>query len=97
MHTTLQISEARKQLGELVNEAYYTGKPVQLAKGSKPMAILIGTKEFGEMLKIIGVHDPGLADTLALMSNPEAQAVIEEGEKDQQAGNLIPLDRLLNK
>jgi prevent-host-death family protein len=97
MHTTLQISEARKQLGELVNEAYYTGKPVQLAKGSKPMAILIGTKEFGEMLKIIELHDPGLADTLALMSNPEAQAVIEEGEKDQQAGNLIPLDRLLNK
>jgi prevent-host-death family protein len=97
MHTTLQISEARKQLGELVNEAYYTGKPVQLAKGSKPMAILIGTKEFGEMLKIIEVHDPGLADTLALMSNPEAQAVIEEGEKDQQAGNLIPLEHLLNK
>ena len=97
MHTTLQISEARKQLGELVNEAYYTGKPVQLAKGSKPMAILIGTKEFGEMLKIIEVHDPGLADTLALMSNPEAQAVIEEGEKDHQAGNLIPLEHLLNK
>jgi len=97
MHTTLQISEARKQLGELVNEAYYTGKPVQLAKGSKPMAILIGTKEFGEMLKIIEAHDPGLADTLALMSNPEAQAVIEEGEKDYQAGNLIPLDDLLDK
>ena len=96
MHTTLQISEARKQLGELVNEAYYAGKPVQLAKGSKPMAILIGTKEFGEMLKIIEVHDPGLADTLALMSNPEAQAVIEAGEKDQQAGNLIPLEHLLN-
>lgn len=97
MHTTLQISEARKQLGELVNEAYYTGKPFQLAKGNKPMAMLIGTKEFGEMLKIIEAHDPALADTLAIMSNPDAQAVIEEGEKAAQAGNLIPLDDLLNK
>jgi len=65
MHTTLQISEARKQLDELVNEAYYTGKPVQLAKGSKPMAILIGTKEFEEMLKIIEVHDPRLGRHLS--------------------------------
>jgi hypothetical protein len=97
MPTTLQISEARKQLGELVNEAYCTGKPFQLAKGNKPMAMLIGTKEFGEMLKIIEAHDPGLADTLAIMSNPDIQEIIEAGEKDHQAGNLIPLDDLLNK
>ena len=97
MHTTLQISEARKQLGELVNEAYYTGKPFQLAKGNKPMVIVIGTKEFGEMLKIIEAHDPGLADTLAIMSNPDVQDVIAAGEKEAQAGNLIPLETLLNK
>ena len=94
MHTPIQISEARGKLGELVNEAYYTGKPFQLAKGNKPMAMLIGTKEFQEMLKSIEAHDPGLADTLAIMSNPDAQAVIEEGEKDAQAGNLIPLAHL---
>ena len=51
MHTLIQISEARGKLGELVNEAYYTGKPFQLAKGNKPMAMLIGTKEFQEMLQ----------------------------------------------
>ena len=97
MHTPIQISEARGKLGALVNEAYYTGKLFQLAKGNKPMAMLIGTKEFQEMLKIIEAHDPGLADTLAIMSNPDAQAVIEEGEKEAQAGKLIPLDDLLNK
>ena len=97
MHTTLQISEARGKLGELVNEAYYTGKPFQLAKGNKAMAMLIGTKEFGEMLRIIEEHDPGLADTLAIMSNPDVQAIIEAGEKDQKEGNLIPLTRRSNK
>ena len=97
MPTTLQISEARKQLSELIDEAYYTGKPFQLAKGNKPMAMLIGTKEFGEMLKIIEAHDPGLADTLAIMSNPGVQEIIEAGEKDHQAGNLLPLDDLLDQ
>ena len=95
MYTAIQISEARKQLGELVNEAYYTGKPFQLAKGGKPMAILLGTKEFTQMLKIIEAHDPGLADTLAIMSNPEAQEIIAKGEEDVKMGNLIPLEDAL--
>ena len=97
MQTPIQISEARKQLGELVNEAYYTGKPIQLRKGNKPMAMLIGTKEFAEILKIIEVHDPGLADTLAIMSNPEVQQVIAEGEREAIAGNHFPLDDVLRE
>ncbi len=95
MQTKVQISEARKQLGALVNEAYYTGKPFQLAKGNKPMAMLIGTKEFAEMLKIIEAHDPGLADTLAIMANPEVQAIIEEGEENLKTGYLLPFDESL--
>lgn len=95
MHTPIQISEARKQLGELVNEAYYTGKPIQLSKGNKPMAMLIGTKEFAEMLKIIEEHDPGLADTLAIMTNPEVQAILDEGEENRKAGKTIPLEELM--
>jgi prevent-host-death family protein len=95
MQTTVQISEARKQLGELVNEAYYAGKPFQLVKGSKPMAMLIGTKEFREMLKIIEAHDPGLADTLAIMANPEVQAILDEGEEDVKAGRTILLEDVL--
>jgi prevent-host-death family protein len=95
MSTAIQIAEARKQLGELISEAYYTGRPFQLAKGNKPMAVLLGTKEFARMLEIIEAHDPGLADTLAIMSNPEAQEVIEDGEEDVKMDNLIPLDDAL--
>jgi prevent-host-death family protein len=92
MDNTIQVAEARKQLGELINEAYYTGKPFQLAKGNKPMAVIVGTKEFAKMLEIIEAHDPGLADTLAIMSNPEVQDVLREGEEDIKKGNLIPLE-----
>jgi prevent-host-death family protein len=95
MTTAIQIAEARRQLGELINEAYYTGKRFQLAKGNKPMAVLVGTKEFAKMLEIIEAHDPGLADTLAIMSNPEAQEVIAAGEGDIKNGNLIPLEDAL--
>src|SRR3712207_3173498 len=97
MPTPIQISEARKQLGELVNEAYYTGKPIQLSKGNKPMALLIGTKEFAEIRKVIEAHDPGIADTLAIMTNHEVEQVIEEGERDALAGNILPRDDVLRE
>ena len=97
MNTGIQISEARKQLGELVNEAYYTGKAVQLARGDKSMAFLIGTKEFTRMLKIIEAHDPGLADTIAILSNPEVQQILDEGERDIEEGRLISLDEAINE
>jgi hypothetical protein len=97
MQTAIQITEARKQLGELVNEAYYTGKPFQLLRGDKPMAMLIGTKAFLEMLKIIEKHDQGLADTLAIMTNPEVQAILAEGEENIKQGNLIPFDKWLEE
>jgi prevent-host-death family protein len=96
MQTTIQISEARKVLGELVNQAYYEGKPIQLVKGSKPMATVIGNREFAEILKVLEVHDPGLADTLAIMSNPEVQAVLEEGDENVKQGKGVPFDKWLD-
>src|SRR3954454_6413673 len=96
MQTPIQISEARKVLGELVNQAYYEGKPIQLVKGNKPMATVIGNREFAEILKVLEVHDPGLADTLAIMSNPEVEAILEEGEKNVAAGKGVPFDQWLD-
>jgi hypothetical protein len=92
MQSIIQISEARKELGELVNQAYYEGKAFNLAKGDKPMVTLIGNREFAEILKVLEKYDRGLADTLAIMSNPEIQAILEEGEADIKAGRLIPLE-----
>jgi|SRR5215212_7854832 len=97
MQNTIQISEARKVLGELVNQAYYEGKPIQLVKGQKPMATVIGNREFAEILKVLEAHDPGLADALAIMSNPEIEALLEEGEENIKKGDLIPLEHWLDE
>ena len=45
-----QLSEARKNLSELVNEAYYEGKLFGISKGKKPMGVLIGAKEWKEIV-----------------------------------------------
>lgn len=92
MQTTLSIHEARQQLGELINQAFYQGTPFILTRGKKPMATIIGTKEFKEILKLIEKHDPGLADTLAIMANPEVQKILAEGEEEIKKGHLIPFD-----
>ena len=97
MQTAIQISEARKVLGELVNQAYYEGKPIQLVKGSKPMATVIGNREFAEILKVLEVHDPGLADTLAIMSNPEVEALLAEGEENVKQGKGVPFEEWLDE
>jgi PHD/YefM family antitoxin component YafN of YafNO toxin-antitoxin module len=93
MISPIPVHQAREHLGELIEEAYYLGKPFVIKRGKKLMAALIGTKEFGQILRLIEKYDRGLADTLAIMSNPEILAILEEGDKDVKRGNLLPFDK----
>ena len=45
------------------------------------MGVLVGAKEWKEIIEKIEMYDQGLADTLALMADPELQALLEEGEE----------------
>jgi prevent-host-death family protein len=90
----LQLSEARKNLSELVNQAYYQGKLFGISKGKKPMGVFIGAKEWKEIIEALEMHDQGLADTLAITADPELQAIIKAGEKEISSGKLIPLDEV---
>src|SRR5688500_12994037 len=92
MGRMFQLSEARKNLSELVNEAYYEGKLFGISKGKKPMGVLIGAKEWKDIIETIEMHDQGLADTLAITADPELQNILKESEKEISAGKLIPLD-----
>ena len=82
MGSMLQLSEARKNLSELVNEAYYEGKLFGISKGKKPMGVLIGAKEWKEIVEAIEMHDQGLADTLVVSADPEFQNFLKEGENE---------------
>ena len=92
MRRRFPLSEARKNLSELVNEAYYEGKLFGISKGKKPMGVLIGAKEWKEIVEAIEMHDQGLADTLAITADPKLQAVLKQSEKEIESGKLIPLD-----
>ena len=95
MTTVVPVYQARRHLGELIEQAFYQGRPFILTRGKKPMAALIGTGVFSRALQLIEKYDPGLADTLAIMTNPEIQTILEEGEKDTSAGRTLPFDESL--
>ncbi len=92
MHSILSVHEARTNLSELIQQAHYLGKPFVLTRGKKPMVAIIGTQEFGRMLELIKTYDPALADTLAIMTNPEIEDVSKAGEKAIQTGDMVPFD-----
>jgi prevent-host-death family protein len=94
MGRMFQLAEARKNLSELVNEAYYEGKLFGISKGKKPMGVLIGAKVWKDIIETIEMHDQGLADTLAITADPELQAFLKDSEKDIKSGNLIPLEEV---
>lgn len=94
MNYIIPIHEARRNLGELLNQAFYQGVPFMFTRGNKPMAALIGINEFKQILELIEKHNPGLADTLAIMSNPEVQRILNQGDEDVKRGNLTPIERV---
>jgi PHD/YefM family antitoxin component YafN of YafNO toxin-antitoxin module len=95
MTNIIPINHARQHLGEIVEEAHFLSKPFVITRGNRPMAALIGTNELARILDLIEKYDPGLADTLAIMSNPEIQELLEAGEKNIQAGKVLPFDKSL--
>lgn len=92
MQSPIPIHQARRNLGELINEAFYQGKQFVLTRGNKPMAALVGANEWKEMIKALEKYNPGLADTLAIMADPEIEKMLAQGEEDIKAGRTIPFD-----
>ncbi len=84
MNNVLPINQARRNLGQLVEEAFYLDKPFTLTRSNRPMAVLVGNKLFAKMVKLIEKYDHGLADTLAVITNPELRAVLKEDENSSE-------------
>jgi PHD/YefM family antitoxin component YafN of YafNO toxin-antitoxin module len=92
MNTVVSVNQARDRLGELIQQAHYLGKPFVLTRGKKPMAAIIGTQEFSRMLELIETYDPALADTLALMADPELEELLKQGDGAIQKGDMVAFD-----
>jgi PHD/YefM family antitoxin component YafN of YafNO toxin-antitoxin module len=95
MNTIVSVNQARDHLGELIQQAHYLGKPFVLTRGKKPMAAIIGTQEFGRILDLVETYDPALADSLALTTDPEVEALLQAGDAAIQKGEIVAFDHTL--
>lgn len=95
MSNVLPLTEVRKNLSELVNQAYYEGRIFGIVKGKRPMGTLVGAREWKKIIRVIEKHDPGLADTLAIMADPKLQKLLKRGEDDVRKGKVISWEEVL--
>jgi len=88
---TIQSSDFRKQLGNVLNRVYYQGSQIRIIK-NKQLVVRLVPEQFMVALDEIMENEPGLADTLALMLNPEIKTTIKKGLEDYEKGNVVSLD-----
>ena len=74
MGRVFQLSEARKNLSELVNEAYYERKLFGISKGKKLMGVLIGIREWNEIIQALKKYNPSIADRFQKTLDPQKMA-----------------------
>lgn len=54
--------------------------------------IPLGQKRWKEIIRNIETHNQGLADTLAIMADPDLQKIIKESDKEIKSGTLMAVD-----
>lgn len=92
MPRVIKAEEARRRLGEVIEDAHYRGTQYLIEKTGKPMAVVIGTEEYAQ----IEAHQARLLALEEEMSK-EARAKYETAQEDLRAGRLISHDELLRR
>ena len=90
----IPLTQVRENLGELVNKAYYSQGFFGVSKGKRFMGAFVSADIWKEMIQVIEKHNPSLADTLAIMADPELQKLLEENAKDVDNGNFITIEQM---
>jgi antitoxin YefM len=80
---TLPVTEARKNLTDLVGKASSQLDEYIITVKGKPKAVLISSVEF-----------EGWKETNEILSNPKLVKAIHEGEEDIKAGRIVTLEGL---
>jgi len=91
---TIGAYQARQNFGELLEQSFYQGKSFLVKRGNKKMAYLVGQPFLVALFDLLD-KDKGLADTLAVMTNPLAKEIIEKGKKEIESSQTYPLKKLL--
>lgn len=90
---SLKISEVRDKLTELTERAHYRFEQFRITRKNKPLARIV-SDEYMQVIDQLVEQDAGLADTIALMLNPDALSAVQEGMQAVQRGEIMPLQEL---
>jgi len=96
MGIMFQLSEARKNLSELVNEAYYQGKFFGISKGKKPMGVLVGIKEWNEIIQALKKCDQGMAERFQITLYPQKMAFVSIKKHRVKQKGVVNYKALVN-
>ncbi len=92
MRRPFPVPQNRQRLPDLAEKAQLLGKPVVIRRGKQLLAAIIGAAQFRRILELVERYDPALADTLAIQTNIDIQAIFEEDEKHILKGELVPIE-----
>lgn len=83
MTTTMNVTDAKARLSELVNAVATTHDHVEITRNGEPAAVLVSIEELR-----------ALRETVAILSDAAAVADIREAQEDIAAGRLTDAEAL---
>lgn len=97
---SLNTTQARENLSQLVEQAHYQNKQIQIRRNRRAMAWLVGSPFMDAVSLLVDriiTHDPTLADTLALELDTDIQRIILNSYQESKSDNLLPLETILDE
>lgn len=91
--TTVTTDQARKNLAQLLELAFYKNELIQIKRNQRPMGWIVG-EPFMDALEMLLRENPGLADTLEILLNEELKASIDHSVEEGKAGKAIPIEQV---
>ena len=76
--TTVTLSHAKAHLARLLAEVEQLGEEVVITRSGQPVGILLSLEEY-----------EGLIETLEILADPELSRSVQQGLRDEAAGNLL--------
>ena len=96
--TTVSAYQARSNLAQFVELAFYKNEQIRIERNKKPMARIVGEPLMQTMDKLIDYiirYKPALADTLAIELDDNIRNVIMESRKEAKECKILPIESIL--
>lgn len=88
--TIVTTDEARKNLAQLLELAFYRNEFIQIKRNQRPMGWIVG-EPFMDALETLLKDNPGLADTLEILLDDNLRADLDRSIEEGRAGNAVPI------